>query len=261
MQNNKIMKTCCIVVTSYKTSLDENEKLNIDRLFSLYKDKYDIVLVYPNNKKIDWYNKNFNFTDILLLDSIYFDSYPDGYNSLMLSNFFYKLFAKYKYILIHHPDSIIIKDELEYWINKDYEYIGSPFIYDIGPNNVDIMTSIVTNNSNLNFVNDMNGGLCLKKISWFLDITEQYETKLQQISKSLKLNEDQILLMLNLLNLDLSKYKFPKFKESINFSWSAKPYLLMQINNGELPFGLHAYNTIYKYFYENSDFMKKLTFF
>ena len=39
------------------------------------------------------------------------------------------------------------------------------------------------------------------------------------------------------------------FKESINFSWSAKPYLLMQINNGELPFGLHAYNTIYKYLY------------
>lgn len=252
------MKRCCIVVTSYKNELDENEKHNIDRLFSLYYNKYDIVLIYPNNKSIKYYENNFKFSDILLLDQKYFDTYPDGYNCLMLSSFFYKLFTKYKYILIHHPDSYIIKDELEYWISKEYEYIGSPFLYDIFPNNISNVAELYLNNNNINKTNDMNGGLCLKKVSWFIKMTEKYETQLIELSKKFKLNEDQIILMLNVLNVNLSKYNFPKFKDSVNFSWSAKPYLLAQINNNELPFGIHAYNTLYKYFYEQYDLTKKI---
>lgn len=248
------MKDCCIVVTSYKEELAENEENNIKRLFSLYKGKFDICLVFPNNKKLDYYNNIFDFDNIFLLDPYYFEVYPDSYNEMVLSNFFYKLFSTYKYILIHHPDSYILKDELQYWIDKDYDAIGSPFIYDVGPKNIAILDIF---KRYISYGNDMNGGLCLRKVSTFLYFTEKYEDKIKQLYKQIKLNEDQTLTIFSILQEDLSKFKFPKFTEAIKFAWSAKPYLLSQISNFELPFGLHAHETIYKYFYDALDIDKE----
>ena len=50
--------------------------------------------------------------------------------NLMLSPFFYESFLDFKYVLIHQLDVFIFKDELNYWCNQNYDYIGAPWFKD-----------------------------------------------------------------------------------------------------------------------------------
>ncbi|WAC01876.1 DUF5672 family protein [Lacinutrix neustonica] len=51
-----------------------------------------------------------------------------GYNSLMLSDAFYERFLNFKYLLIYQLDAFVFKNELLQWCEKDYDYIGAPWI-------------------------------------------------------------------------------------------------------------------------------------
>lgn len=57
----------------------------------------------------------------------YFDS-RKSYNELMLSVDFYRSFREYQYMLIYQLDAFVFEDQLEYWCNKGYDYIGAPWI-------------------------------------------------------------------------------------------------------------------------------------
>jgi hypothetical protein len=46
----------------------------------------------------------------------------------MLSIDFYKRFRDYKFILIYQLDAYVFRDELEYWCEQDYDFIGAPLI-------------------------------------------------------------------------------------------------------------------------------------
>ena len=71
------------------------------------------------------YEKNFYLVALAFNDT-YFESIY-GYNQLMLNVEFYEAFSK-KYILIYQTDAFIFKDDLNYWCEKDYDYIGAPWI-------------------------------------------------------------------------------------------------------------------------------------
>ena len=62
-----------------------------------------------------------------------FFSSLEGYNSLLLSKNFYKRFLKYKYMLIHQTDCWVFRDELHYWCEQDYDYIGAPWFENYRP--------------------------------------------------------------------------------------------------------------------------------
>jgi hypothetical protein len=49
-----------------------------------------------------------------------------GYNKLLLSKAFYKRFLNFKFILIHKLNSFVFKDDLEFWCNQKYDYLGAP---------------------------------------------------------------------------------------------------------------------------------------
>src|SRR3546814_12069713 len=62
-------------------------------------------------------------------------SFDDGYfkdissyNSLMMSSAFYQSFLEYKYILIHQTDAFVFNNELKEWCEKDFDYIGDPWL-------------------------------------------------------------------------------------------------------------------------------------
>lgn len=50
-----------------------------------------------------------------------------AYNQLMISPDIFNFFSAYSHILIHEPDSIVLKDDLDFWCAKGFDYIGAPW--------------------------------------------------------------------------------------------------------------------------------------
>lgn len=90
----------------------------------------------------------------------YFDSVK-SYNELMLSVDFYRSFREYQYMLIYQLDAFVFEDQLEYWCNKGYDYIGAPWI-----------------KANKKFHPTCgNGGFSLRKIDSFIQLLESSPNK------------------------------------------------------------------------------------
>lgn len=151
----------CIVIPIYKQDPDVIEILSFNRLCKIIKDKYDVCIIKP--KSLDIFNydaylpKNYKIKEF---DDKYFES-TDSYSHLMVNYDFYNSFANYEYILIYQGDCYLFKDEITDWCNKGYDYIGAPII----AKNPD--WSLASNG----IPQVGNGGLSLRKIKTFLDLT------------------------------------------------------------------------------------------
>ena len=228
MNRNK----CIIIVPIYKTELNWDEYNSINQLFKILQtSKYDIVAICPNGLDVSYYGNNFEFKDYFFYNEYYFNSYPKGYNSLMLNYDFYNQFNKYEFMLIYQPDCWVFRDELEYWCHQDYDYIGAPQMYRYP----EYMYSSSIGN----------GGFSLRKISTYLELVKKYEYICKQLCEHdfLYLGEDRIFSYIENLGIK-TKFKIPSFYEAAKFSWEVNPDVMYQLMDKKLPFGCHAYKKI-----------------
>ena len=126
--------------------------------------KYDLYFLtykeldFSNYKIIDEYKNDYKF---VYFDKSYFESIKT-YSDLCLTTELYKKFADYDYMFLYQLDGWIFKDELEYWCNQGYDYIGAPWFE--GHSNA---------TENDRFINPGgNGGVSLRNIQKFIKILE-----------------------------------------------------------------------------------------
>ncbi|WP_075559855.1 MULTISPECIES: DUF5672 family protein [Parabacteroides] len=252
-----------IVIPVYKDVLDANEYKSLFQCLKvLY--KHPICLIGPEDLNYSVYNEVFSEYgvkfDIETFDSNYFKSVA-GYNKLMLSRFFYERFSSYKYMLIYQLDAYVFKDELDYWCDKDYDYIGAPWMKLSGE---------------LDEKNSGNGGFSLRKIESFISLFDhkglllslkglccfyRYRGPLHKPICVLagllgRRNHLEDFTETNIVNEDLlyavlkykrgQKFRIPESAESMYFSFEESPSMLFELTGHTLPFGCHAW---YKYDY------------
>lgn len=119
-----------IVIPIWKNDLSIYEEISLRQCLNvLY--KYNISFVTYKGLKIDnilsivnEYNIKF---ELIFFDKKFFSSIID-YNSLMLSIRFYIRFIDYKYVLIYQLDCFVFRDELEFWVDQGFSYIGAPWL-------------------------------------------------------------------------------------------------------------------------------------
>lgn len=260
IENNQKL---AIVIPIYKTTLSEYEKISIDRCFEVLSN-YDIYFILPHHLDIDFYKENYkNYKQISFNDE-YFKNI-DGYNKLMLSSFFYESFFEYKYLLIYQTDAFVFEDNIKYWIDKDYDYIGGIWFQDYlyPKNESDIWLA-------------GNGGLSLRKVKSFIEITKSrkmienlYTVLIKIITRKYPIRDIVKLLGIrNNIKWFIENYKnnedslfaveIPKLVESFSicpvheallFSYDRSPKFLHEYNNFILPFGCHAWyreDSVYK---------------
>lgn len=176
----------------------------------------------------------------------------------MLSPNFYATWAAYEYMLIYQLDAYVFRDELEFWCQKKFDYIGSPvhnFILDNFSPEIEIAT--------------LNGGFSLRKISSFMKILNSFHF-IYSFKDLLKANTNQNLLLgpIKALKYFLTGnntyYRFNKYdrnedyfwafiapkknksfkvapiSESLQFGFDNKPEKSFELTNKKLPFGCHA---------------------
>lgn len=256
------MKTI-IVIPVYKKEMTNNELISFIRCFDVLS-KYDICLVAPYNLDISNYCSIFEEKKKKVLleyfDSSFFISI-DSYNRLMLSLEFYKRFVLYDYILIYQLDAYVFDDQLEYWMNKKYDYIGAPFFTDTESIDQQICG---------------NGGFSLRKVESFISVLSSKDRYFFSIRGIWRFYKDRLLIKRIYFSIlafwgirnnvtffstynrnedvffaclrykRINPFKVVPIKDSMAFSFESNPiYLYSKLK--KLPFGCHAWE---KYEYE-----------
>lgn len=242
MPNNLV----ATIIPIYKPQLNANELLSLQQCLRILK-KYPIIFIGPKELNTTIYQE-------VCQDSIPFklqafdDSYFNGiagYNKLMLSTGFYKTFLAYKYILIYQLDAYVFKDELTYWCNQNYDFIGAPHpSHENLPQQMQFLKGYakliqIANkifNTHHTISNVGNGGFSLRKTRtcyWLLMFLKSKAAAWKPY------NEDGFFKYWG--NLLYPLFRLPTDGTALKFSIEQTPAQSLKKLNGELPFGCHAF--------------------
>jgi hypothetical protein len=243
-------KTVKVLIPIYKSYFGELEEKSFLQCIKVLND-YEIVLVQPEGLDNSYITEKFKNITVESFPKHYFQNI-EGYNELLLSSLFYERFLDSGYILIYQLDAFVFKDELKEWCQKDYDYIGAPWIASLKKSIWSKITNSIArifrskskNNREQIFFKVGNGGFSLRKTashysiakenkSFILDFLSDKEKKIYAIEDvfwSLKASEFD------------KNFKIPDYKEALNFAIDRKPKLAMSLNNNKLPFGCHGIN-------------------
>jgi hypothetical protein len=251
-----LIKKNAVVIPIYQASLSDEEVFSIKNALTVLA-KHDLYFVGPASLSAFLVNLSTQFDHPIACKT-----FPDhyfagvaGYNHLMLSSMFYQAFIEYQYILLAQTDSLVFKDELDFWANKGYSYIGAPWFEGYTQPTRPLRLSHVGN-----------GGFSLRNIPDFLRVLNRprffKNTLMEAWPGSLLSNTYRFIkdyhsfvyknLHLNInVNEDLfwslfvaprcSFFTIPEAAEALAFAFEAHPELLFEMNRGRLPFGCHAW--------------------
>ena len=256
------MKDCIIVIPVYRIPT-ANEDKSIKNTLSKLKG-YDCTFVIPEN--LDEYEGNKGASAKLFRD------YPSvthtvvrrnwlgpgigvqGYNEMMLSKSFYEQFMNYKYVLICHPDVWIFRNELQEWLDKDYDIVAAPwierprffsrsylktkwpffYIYHFLYKRFPSIDKTPQNRKG----NIGNGGFSLRKVSSILNVCDKYSEIIKEYISTEDEREHNEDVFWARVPVEL---KYPTQYEALNFSIDFHPKLCYRLNNCNLPMACHGY--------------------
>jgi hypothetical protein len=256
------MNKAAVIIPAYLESLNQFEIASLIQCNSIL-NRYPKILICERDLNIDIYKKHVPEITFEFFNKEYFKT-VDGYNRLLLSNEFYGRFKDFEYILIYQLDAWVFRDELDYWCQKGYDYIGSPWFENYGSyENGDKLWTIG------------NGGFSLRRVHSFLE-RFYYKKPLFKISGLKVIHPEKKTLigklfrifniylirfgMKNTINRYTQNFKcgedtfwsvillkskkplrIPECEEAIYFSFERSPGYLYELTGNRLPFGCHAW--------------------
>lgn len=250
-----------VVVPLYQSNPDQWQRRSFEQCCRVL-GRHPICIATHNGVDISLYLKIASKYGVTIIkeafDAAFFVSII-GYNQLMLNKDFYKHFAKYQYLLIYQLDAWVFRDELDYWCEKGYDYIGAPWLEE-------------NENGELVFAGVGNGGFSLRRVHHYIEVLSYkgpvrnanqlglkptlknriyktfyslgYQNTLAYYKKDETLFED-IFLCTFLANTKLYA-KVPDAETASLFAFEKQPSFLFS-RTRQLPFGCHAWQ---KYEYD-----------
>ncbi len=261
------LQKVCIAIPIYKPFglLADKERKSLSQCFTVLSG-YPVVYFGPPQLDFKPYLSVANAHSVSAVAAQFSETYfadLAGYNKLLISAFFYKAFIKYDFMLIYQPDAWVFKDDLIYWCDKGFDYIGAPWFEGY-------MKPI----ENASIIGVGNGGLSLRKTKSYLKVLNSFayiSTPKQiwtSVSKGMRWYGFPISLLRYLANLTIKNNSFHWFnsfkgqedsfwsdfvpkafqwfkvadtRSATAFSFETCPEKLYELNERELPFGCHAW--------------------
>ena len=245
-----------IIVPIYKEIPSEDDLVAINQLFKIL-GSHKITFIHPNHLNLKNY---FQFSALFKdFENAYFESIF-GYNQLMLTIDFYKNFSE-KYLLIYQTDCFVFKDDLLNWCEKDFDYIGAPWIrsqekipffklvFDRGISNFKKYFNFKGNGAtqkdkSLLYNEVGNGGLSLRKREKFIEVLEKVP-KVVEVYLNPKNSGDfyaeDVFFSIEPKRNNI-KFTKPNYKIAAKFAIENKQKKALEMIGGELPFGCHRWN-------------------
>ena len=242
------MKEVAVVIPIYKNKFEQFEIIALKQCFHVLKN-HPIIFIKPEGLLLE--SEQFDFENTLQIS--FKDSYFKSaltYNELMLSSNFYESFLDYKYILIYQLDAFVFKDDLTFWCNKNYDYIGAPWIATESNNSFinmlskisDVFLSEEKKERKKIFYKVGNGGFSLRKVASHYQIAKEKAVYINELLITKKGTLDAIEdVFWSIKAKDFfPSFLIPDYKEALNFAIDRKPKLSLKLNNNIIPFGCHG---------------------
>ncbi|MDB5120203.1 MAG: hypothetical protein JWN56_1421 [Sphingobacteriales bacterium] len=258
-----------VLIIAHKESLTKSEK---DSLYQCHHilSKHPIKLICPHGLNMQDYRSVIPDIEVDFINPKWQASYQ-MFNRLKIDPFIYNRYKKYEFILFYELDAWVFRDELSYWCDKNYDYIGAPW-YEDSENG----------NNNFHFTGVGNGGFSLRKIKSHLKVLRSFSyiyspiTLMREtcsnngrsfksylrilanftsrnntlfLSNDYRHNEDHFWGVI--VGNKFKWFRLPDEKTAYQFSMELRAPDLYKRNNNQLPFGCHAWE---KY---NSEFWQK----
>ena len=246
-----------VIVPVHKEMLTQIELISLrqcQKILGLRK----IYVVAPEGTKLDVYMNILKTASVMFVPKKMMSS-PAEYNKLMISSFFFEKFQKYSHLLIHELDAIALKDDLDYWCQQPYSYIGAPWFK---KDNHGAVESFPGGNYGFSLINieDANRVLSSQKrwysfINIFRDLIRGVRGKpyffnraMQGIGKAGLMIEASSMYFEHcdifwsvLVPKLFTDFSVAPPEQAIYFSWETFPVICSERCNEEKPFGVHAW--------------------
>lgn len=255
-----------IVIPIYKVTPSADDCVSIRQTFAVLK-QHCITFIHPKSLDLSSY-KTFGHAQFQAFDDYFFDSIQ-GYNSLLLNADFYKTFAQ-EYMLICQTDAYVFKDDLDLWCNKNYDYIGAPWLRShkhiplakkVWENIVCSILQMTNYHGNQTTQKNKallynavgNGGFSLRKREKMIAVLEQLQPQVQVYLNPKNTNRffaEDVFFSIEPQRHGL-KFNKPSTNEACNFAIENKPELALALNAGHLPMGCHRWNKENRLFWKH----------
>ena len=219
-----------VVIPTHKEKLHWFEAVSFERLRFVLR-KFPIIFAVPNGS-------NFSYVKESGLPKIEFPAscFASGvaYNLMMMNARFYEAFSSYEYILIAQLDAFIFSDQLEYFCNLGYDYIGAPWPVWNGHQGRNL------------FLHVGNGGLSLRKVK----ACQQLLSSRQDLIKAWnRPAEDCFFAYASRMD---NNFHVAPISVAFKFACEWDAARCVRKNGGSLPFGCHGWQRYSADFYQNA---------
>jgi hypothetical protein len=247
-----------IALPVYKPNLTDYETIAMTQCLKIL-GHYPIWIIAPHSLDISNYLRIAPGLKVKTFDDSFFNDIQ-GYNRLMLSEEFYQVFADQEFLLIHQLDAFVFQDDLAYWCQQNYDYIGAPWLRDrdftgwFDQLDFTLRQRVATwlnlkkkdgvTPREIIYLNGVgNGGFTLRRVSAMLRCLKRFTAKIAEYeSKSIhQYHEDAF------WSIEVNRYwphiRIPPYRKALHFSVEFYPqWAVSHYNDGKLPFGCHAWN-------------------
>lgn len=230
-----------VVIPIYRSTLSKYEKISLSQCLKILA-KYPIIIISPLGLVFDLELEEIikNLQRETFKPDFFIDT--KGYNRLMTSKEFYERFVRFRFVLIHQLDAFVFRDELTDWCQKNFDYIGAPWM-DMADWQLDSFWSgwyyqflrAIGKPIDIELPKTGNGGFSLRKVKNHLLALYLLRSKAWYWS----LNED--IFWGAFLPGNLPFFKVASYKNSLSFSFEVDPRRCYKENQEHLPFGCHAW--------------------
>jgi len=223
---------CAVIIPTHKSDFSAIEMYCIKKSISVLSG-WDIIFLVPEDLDL---GVIYDFpVKILRVDNSNFGRI-ERVNRFLLSSLVYEQFLYYDRILICHPDAIVARDELNYWIDKPIDYIGAPWFDSMRftPNFI----SRTELNGPTHILNVGNGGLSLRNPRKFLRMIEKHSTIISEfcLNSGALCNEDGMISYLGLID---PEFRIATHDDAVKFALELNAREQI-VNSGYSPMGFHA---------------------
>ena len=263
LTNSPTKSNCVVVIPVHSESPSHYELISFKQCFDVLH-KYPIYVLAPIDLDLSKYKEVILDFKVISVSKKWLSSRL-YYNKLKLSNFFYEFFEDYTYLLTYELDAFIFKDELSYWCEKNYDYIGAPWFEDNDPVQSK-MCGAGNSGFSLRKISSIKEGIkhvhviapskfsimkkqpLLQKIKPLLlniiGIFSYMESIFYHENKSIQdadfmIEEDTVIV--HQMSASLKNFKLAPAEDAYKFSFEVAPDMLFGLNHNNLPTGCHAW--------------------
>lgn len=250
------MKKVVIVIPVHSQNPTEFELLSFEQCFKIL-GRHPIVIIAPEGLDLKLYRDRIKLFNVIYIKQVWLSS-VESYNKLKKSQFFYKLFKEYEYILTHELDAFVFKDELLFWCAKGFDYIGAPWfekfadanttskIIGVGNSGFSLRKTKTIKKYLSNYVQKSKRYYSRKPIVKLFGIFEYYLNgglRIFCLNKTVEKfsNEPEDMFICYRLKMKFPLLNIATVEDAKQFSFEFNPETLYYLNNGNLPFGCHAW--------------------